>query len=248
MSRSLYDLLGVETDASADQIEAAYARIAARTDPSIGGNPADQEAISHFNLVRDAHRTLTDPVARRLYDEARKAPRNSPVRFDYAEPYAQGSFFDGAWKLVGIAMLLLGGAYAYNSYHTTQVQKEALEIIRHQQATDERLREEARLDQLRREADYRMQSEQNEQNQMARRQQAEFERARQEADFNAARMEEAERRNKQEQEMAQRRREAESRNQQQRQHFDSLRQAERDRAYLRQLEAENRSHPRWQMQ
>lgn len=64
-----YSLLGVAADASTEQITAAYAHALARIRRHLAaGNPLPPE---HLDAVRAAHRTLTEPVSRSAYDQAR---------------------------------------------------------------------------------------------------------------------------------------------------------------------------------
>lgn len=61
-----YSLLGIPSDASAEQITAAYARALARIRRRLAdGNPLPPE---HLDAVRAAHRTLAAPATRSAYD------------------------------------------------------------------------------------------------------------------------------------------------------------------------------------
>ncbi|WP_261556811.1 J domain-containing protein, partial [Frankia tisae] len=91
---SLYEVLGVPPDATADQIRHAYRAAARRTHPDTGGSaPA-------FAQVNVAYRVLGDPGLRRRYDlrladsgRPRAAgPSHPPTgsRHPQAEPYPPG--------------------------------------------------------------------------------------------------------------------------------------------------------------
>ncbi|MEY2432723.1 MAG: molecular chaperone DnaJ [Acidimicrobiaceae bacterium] len=58
-----YHVLGVASEASADEIHVAYRRLARRLHPDAGGSDAAQMA-----LVNDAWRILSDPARRLAYD------------------------------------------------------------------------------------------------------------------------------------------------------------------------------------
>jgi flagellar FliL protein len=67
--KSLYDVLGVSSTASADEIKKAYRRQAMRWHPD--RNPDDRvEAERRFKEIGHAYSVLSDPVKRKSYDEA----------------------------------------------------------------------------------------------------------------------------------------------------------------------------------
>lgn len=67
-----YALLGIASDASTEEITAAYARALARIRRRLAaGNPLPPE---HLDAVRAAHRTLSEPGARSNYDQALAHP------------------------------------------------------------------------------------------------------------------------------------------------------------------------------
>jgi len=70
--RSLYDLLGVASSASADDIRAGYRRAARATHPDAGGSEGA------FRQVTAAYRVLGDPDRRHRYDERLAAGRAAP--------------------------------------------------------------------------------------------------------------------------------------------------------------------------
>ena len=61
-----YIVLGVERQASTEDIRRAYRKLARKYHPDI--NPGDQLAAAQFRRIAEAYETLSDPDRRRLYD------------------------------------------------------------------------------------------------------------------------------------------------------------------------------------
>jgi uncharacterized membrane protein YhaH (DUF805 family) len=66
-----YDILGVASDATPEQIRKAYRTLASKTHPDIGG-PA---MTPLFRSVQDAYETLSNPLRRAAYDRELSGPR-----------------------------------------------------------------------------------------------------------------------------------------------------------------------------
>jgi len=75
-----YATLGVERDATTQDIKRAFRRIARECHPDVAG--ADRDAAERFKRARAAYEALVDPVERSRYDR-RRQPRQNP--------------FEGAW-------------------------------------------------------------------------------------------------------------------------------------------------------
>lgn len=67
MSKDLYAILGVARTASADEIKAAYRKLARKYHPDL--NPNDPEAKRKFQEINEAHEVLSDPENRKKYDK-----------------------------------------------------------------------------------------------------------------------------------------------------------------------------------
>ena len=106
MSRDPYDVLGVKRDASPDDIQKAYRRLAKKLHPDL--NPGDSKAEEAFKEVASANNLLSDPAKRQRFDNGEidaqgdEKPQQRYYR-DYADhpdnQYSSGAGFadfDGA--------------------------------------------------------------------------------------------------------------------------------------------------------
>jgi curved DNA-binding protein len=62
-----YKVLGVEKNATADDIKKAYRKLARKHHPDL--NPNDPEAVKTFQQINEAHEVLSDPDKRKKYDQ-----------------------------------------------------------------------------------------------------------------------------------------------------------------------------------
>ena len=65
-----YKMLGVEKNATQDEIKKAYRRLARKHHPDL--NPNDKDAKSRFQQINEANEVLSDPVKRKKYDQLGK--------------------------------------------------------------------------------------------------------------------------------------------------------------------------------
>lgn len=173
--KSLYALLGVDADATPEQINDAYARLVARIQAS-----SEEDKQANLIAAREAYAILSDRPARDRYDIKLRtdlaraeympaAPRPAPAR--QAEPPG-GS---GVWGFLAIllaAAVALGGLFMYTNStrekeklrieHERDVQMRALQLLEEEQArkTQETTEKQARS--AEREAETRAQRERSE--------------------------------------------------------------------------------------
>ena len=74
---SLYDLLGLDREASEAQVRRAYRRLARRWHPDL--NPGNADAARRYAAITDAFETLVDPVRRRAYDASGSTAAPTPA-------------------------------------------------------------------------------------------------------------------------------------------------------------------------
>src|SRR5512135_953617 len=65
--RDYYKILGVSRSASADEIKAAYRKLAMQYHPD--RNPGDRSSEEHFKEINEAYQVLSDAQKRARYDQ-----------------------------------------------------------------------------------------------------------------------------------------------------------------------------------
>lgn len=80
--KDYYQILGVERDATADQIKSAFRRVAAKFHPD--RNPGDKDAERKFKEAVEAYEVLSDPEKRKLYDAYGHDGLKGQAQYDYA--------------------------------------------------------------------------------------------------------------------------------------------------------------------
>jgi len=224
-TKSLYTILGIRPEASADQIEAAYAALLHQLKDGTEASPGGDDRI-RLIAAKEAYGILSDPTARQLYNQKLFAPTTlGGAARAGAEP-------SGSWnivKLLVIGAIVIAAIWTYNlnaiereklrvehekAIVETQIKLEQ-ERMAQQKASQKEAQERAFREQALRESrelDYRLQ-------QQAREQQNQQQREAREQQYQ--------------------RQQEEARQRQQR--YEAERQIEREKQALRRLQNENRS-------
>lgn len=114
MKKTLYEILGVAPDASADTIRENFETMVARHESE--RKPGNQDAENILKFIKHAHAVLSDPNQRAAYDDSlkRQAAGRSVV---YTEPFLRSDSGWRHWALGGtIAVALLVSGYIFVSY------------------------------------------------------------------------------------------------------------------------------------
>ena len=141
--KTLYGILGVGSEATAEQIEQAHARYSSLLQNNAGRLPSE-ELNNQRVAVNDAYRTLSNPILRQRYDQ--KLADAEFVRQNVHEDFTYSESRTGFFSLKSLALLgviALTGLYFYNQnikereklriQHEHEVQMKAVQIIEDQQ-------------------------------------------------------------------------------------------------------------------
>jgi len=114
MKKTLYEILEVPPDASAEAIRESYQRVLAQHES--GKKPGDEDAENRLKFIKHAYAVLADPNQRMMYDSSLKKPALA-AGTDYADPFPRS---DPGWRrwVVGgtIAVVLLVAGSTVVSY------------------------------------------------------------------------------------------------------------------------------------
>jgi curved DNA-binding protein CbpA len=224
-TKSLYTILGIRPEASADQIETAYAKLLHQLKDGTATNPGGDDRI-RLIAAKEAYEVLSDPTARQLYNQKLFAPTTLGSSTQTgAEPSQSWNIV----KLLVIGAIVIAAIWTYNRNaiereklrveHEKAIVENQIKLEQERMAQQEANQKEAQERAFReqalresRELDYRLQ-------QQAREQQNQQQREAREQQYQ--------------------RQQEEARQRQQR--YEAERQIEREKQALRRLQNENRS-------
>lgn len=104
--RDHYDTLGVQRSASADEIKAAFRKLAAQHHPD--RNPDDPRAATRFKEINSAYQVLSDPQRKAMYDRFGHRAEEPGSPFGSGGPFAGGVVDFSEIAIDGILGDLLG--------------------------------------------------------------------------------------------------------------------------------------------
>ncbi len=122
-----YKTLGLDKNASSDDIKKAYRKLARKFHPDL--NPNDKDANKTFQQINEANEVLSDPEKRKKYDQYGKdwqhaeqfeKSRQSSGRGQPANEYTYSEDFDGSGFSDFFESLFGGGGGGQKSRRTTQ--------------------------------------------------------------------------------------------------------------------------------
>ncbi len=108
--KDYYDILGLQPDATEEEIRKAYRRLAFQCHPD--RNPGDSAATERFKEISEAYAALIDPAKRLQYDQSRQAGRETGFQYSrddlfremFTNPAASAVFDDLAREFERMGM------------------------------------------------------------------------------------------------------------------------------------------------
>src|SRR5689334_2361533 len=86
--RDHYEVLGISSSSNADEVKAAFRKLAAQHHPD--KNPDDPKAAARFKEINAAYQVLSDPQRRAMYDRFGHRAEEPGSPFATGGPFAGG--------------------------------------------------------------------------------------------------------------------------------------------------------------
>jgi curved DNA-binding protein CbpA len=231
-TKSLYTILGVRPDASADQIETAYAQLLheLKTEAETSANG---DARIRLIAAKEAHTILSNPTSRQIYNQKLFAPqtvgRTPEIVMEPADTWSVG-------KLLAIGSFAVAGFWIYNNYASEQ---EKLHLQHEKEVAETQAKlEEERIAQQKRDLLAQKEAQERAFRENALRESRELDQRLQQQE-----REQQSRQMQADREKVYRQQQEEMRLRQQR--YEAERQLEREKQTLRRIQNENRSNYRY---
>jgi len=93
--RNYYEILGVEKNASVDEIKKAYRKLALKYHPDKGGSKEDE---AKFKEINEAYQVLSDPEKRKRYDQFGQAGPGGGAGYNWSD-FAGSGFNTGGFNI-----------------------------------------------------------------------------------------------------------------------------------------------------
>jgi curved DNA-binding protein CbpA len=150
--KTLYNILGVDSDSTVEQIERAYSNYYSKLQSGTA-DLSPEEVNNQLVAIREARTTLTNPILRQRYDQKISASslQYAETGSSYSYDVARGSVF-GTKTIILFGIIILAGVYLYTSNakereqlriaHEHEVQMKAVQIA------EERQKQEAKIQNL----------------------------------------------------------------------------------------------------
>src|SRR3954467_10244074 len=91
-----YEILGVNKNATEEEIKKAYRKLARKYHPDL--NPNDKEANKRFQQVNEANEVLSDPEKRKKYDQYGKDWKHAEQFEQARQSQQRTSSAGGQWR------------------------------------------------------------------------------------------------------------------------------------------------------
>ncbi len=141
--KTLYGILGIDSGATTEQIEKAYQRFVSRLQSGVD-DLSPEETNNQMVAIREAYRTLSNPILRQRYDQ-----KLADLDFSHSNTHTASGYSASSGNIFGlktvalIGMIALSGLYLYNQNakererlrieHEHEVQMKAVQILEDQQ-------------------------------------------------------------------------------------------------------------------